>query len=125
MQDIQWWQLILIIITVLLAVVAFKFVVTFNVTDWRKNRDERLKEALKIHCPHVEIVDMNTETRTTTVKCLITKPRGTFTLYCNRCGQSFSDEGIGFELQQFYGQNPEAYINKIKKVDKIAKKLYG
>ena len=125
MQEITWWQWILILISVPLFITAIKFVVSFDIVKWREQKRERLKESLMVHCPHVEIVDMYTESRTAAVECLIISPPGTHTWYCNRCGQSFFDGEIGVQLQKFYGQNPKAYLNKLKKFNKIAKKLYG
>lgn len=124
MQDFQWWHWIL---AALAAVVVLRFVfsfgVTFNLTDWKKYRDKRLERALKVHCPHVEIVSM--ENRQVEVKCLITSPPMTHQWFCNRCGQVFLRGEVCKELQLFYGQNPLRYLAQMKKLDKISKKLYG
>lgn len=125
MQEITWWQWILILIFVPISITAIKFAVSFDIVKWREQKRERLKESLMVHCPHVDIVDMDTESRTTAVECLIISPPGTHTWYCNRCGQSFLDGDIGLQLQHFYGKNPEAYLNRMNKFNKIAKKLYG
>ena len=125
MQEITWWQWILILIFIPVSLTAIKFAVSFDIVKWREQKRVRLKESLKAHCPHVEFIDMDTERRTTSVECLITSPSGTHTWYCNRCRQGFLDGDIGVKLQQFYGQNPEAYIDKLKMFDKIAKELYG
>lgn len=125
MQEITWWQWILIFVSIPVSITAIKFAVSFDIVKWRGQKRERLKESLKVHCPHVEIVDIDTESRTTAVDCLIISPPGTHTWYCNKCGQVFLDGEIGLKLQQYYGQNLEAYLNKLKKFDKIAKKLYG
>lgn len=122
MEDIIWWQWLLILCSVIATIVVLRFVVKFDVVEWKKSKRDRLQSSLKFHCPHVHITEEN---GTFPVDCLITSPPGTTRWVCSRCGQVFLDDEIVEKIHSYYANNPDAYIKKMKKLKRITKKLHG
>ena len=115
------WQWIIIALAFVSSIVAFRARISFDVNEWHKRRDEKLKSKLKSLCPHVEPIitnDGDYGIRTTYVS-----PAGTINWHCQRCGHTVYDESAVDENSEYWASHPKDLQARRKKVRKTAKKL--
>ena len=118
----QVWEVVAITIAIAIAIIVVKIAITFNVTEWQKNRDKKLKEKLTILCPHTRIVKDGARLA---VETFVISPPGTHQAYCQQCGCQFMGLEDAERFSTYYAANPEKLPVQQKKYLKGVRKLYG
>ena len=104
----------------LATIVAVRGSVRFDVTEWLKERRRHKAENLRLLCPHAvtEVEGGNVEIRSTYVS-----PMGTVAYQCQMCGAVTHDRGEPERQIRYWAQNPDEFVERHKKMEKLAKKL--
>ena len=118
MGDWTWWQVVLLVISV---VFTWRVTTTFNVTQWIADRHKRRKESLRVLCPHAML---DTEGGEIVMRSLVTSPFGTTEAICERCGMRFAGIETGHQIMQSWAQDPEGLLKRQKKFIKKATRVY-
>lgn len=110
----------LAIIGMLIAAVAVRGIVKFDVNQWLNDRRKRLEDNLRMLCPHVRtFVSGNT----VEVHSTFISPPGTVAWQCQICGKTnYDGSAIGAQVQ-YWCANPNALSERNKEMEKLAKKL--
>ncbi|MYD26754.1 MAG: hypothetical protein F4X08_13175 [Gemmatimonadetes bacterium] len=117
----EWWQIALILLSSGVPVAVYCILRNFNLTEWRKARDERHRERMQSCCPHAErVLRENGEAY---FKSLINSSVKTREGVCSECGKAFP-HGRTAELdsEYYYENHIEAYQERVKAYNKLAKK---
>ena len=110
----------LAIIGMLIAAVAVRGVVKFDVNQWLNDRQNRREENLRMLCPHVRTVDKDNSFE---LYSTFISPPGTRAYQCQRCGHiTYDESGIDAQMQ-YWCANPNALIQRNKQMEMLAKKL--
>ena len=109
------------VVGITLAVFAIKFAVTFDVNQWQERRDKRRKDAIKVLCPHAIIEP--SEDGQPQITSTLTSPSGTLMWICTRCGLTTHDDELVRRLVKGYAENPDALLEKERKIPKARKEV--
>lgn len=110
----------LAIIGMVIAAVAVRGSIKFDVNQWLNDRRKRLEDDLRMLCPHHCFIKEGDEIR---IASEFVSPPGTLAWQCQRCGHISYDK---FKMEQdarYWAENPSALIGQNKKMKKPAKKL--
>ena len=74
---------LMVLVTIVLATVAVKLVVSFDTNKWQERRDKKNKERFQALCPHA-VLEFPKDGSVQVVSSL-TSPPGTLMWICSRC----------------------------------------
>ena len=111
-------EVVIVILLILIGVVAVKIGISFDINAWNKERLKHKKDKLQILCPHTEITP-NLE-----VKSLFYSPSGTTSWICSKCQLQTFDSRVPEQLVKYYAENPDVYLEQLKKFDRLFRKIY-
>ena len=112
-------ETIIYIVMAIVAIVAVKIAITFDVNEWLKSRKEVQKVKLQNLCPHVSVKKRGDQL---IVEDLVVSPSGTLTWHCQRCGRIFHT-GQSKDEVEYWANNPAELIKQDKSLNKLAKKM--
>lgn len=110
----------LVIIGMLIAAVAVRGVIKFDVNQWQNDGRKRLEENLRMLCPHHYIMKEGDEFKIATE---FVSPFGALAWQCQRCGHISHDELRIDQDRIYWAENPNALLERQEKMKKVAKKL--
>lgn len=120
---LEFWQLIVGLLAIVLSVVAIKVAISFDLNKFLERKDKQNLQKLKNACPHFSLVMLND--KEFEIRSLFYKPSGTFHHICRQCGL---DVALDMEQHErdmlYYHANPVKLSEDQKKLTKLAKK-YG
>jgi hypothetical protein len=116
----QFWQLILLIITVVASFVVVKFAISFDVNKYLERKDKRLDRKIKNVCPHVEINQEDKEYFS--IKSLFESPPGSHKWQCRKCGLIRNHNNDYEKEYEYWGSHTSEYLDRIKQFEKLLKK---
>ena len=117
----EWWNVILIVLAIVVAIVAVRFSFTFNVNQWLEARRKRQLEQLRNLCTHAEMEQL--PDGRISVESRFTSPAGTRLWICNRCQMTTHDQRIANMSVQMWASNPAGWVKQEKRFNKLASKL--
>lgn len=117
---IQFWQLLLLIITVVASFVVIKFAISFDLNKYLERKDRRLERKIKNTCPHVEINQEND--KQFSITSLFESPPGTLQWQCQRCGLIKNHNNDYAKVCEYWGNNTDEYIKRMNQFNKLLKK---
>lgn len=118
---LEFWQIIVGMLAIVLSVVAIKITLSIDVNKLLERRDKNNDSKFINACPHFQLVPL--EGREFEIRSLFYKPAGTFMHKCRQCGVV-----VALDLEQherdanYYVKNPQALIDQQEKLTKVAKK---
>lgn len=116
----SFWQIVGIIITLAVSVIAVKVTFSLDINKLLDRRDKRNLHKLKNACPHFSIIAL--QGREFEVRSLFYKPYGTQHV-CRQCGVAVVLDIEQHERQaNYYVKNPSELIGDQKKFTKLAQK---
>ncbi len=119
----EWWQIVAIFLALSAPVAVYCIFKNFNLTEWRKARDERHRERMQSCCPHAERVLQ--ENGVVYFKPLINSSVKTREGVCSECGKSFLHGRTAvLDTAVHYEMHIETYQERAKEYNTLAKK-YG
>ena len=110
----------LAIIGMLIAAVAVRGVIKFDVNQWLNDRRKRLEDDLRMLCPHHYFIK---EDGKLIIASEFVSPPGTLAWQCQRCDHISHDKRKMDQDSKYWGKNPNALMERQKEMEKIAKKL--
>ena len=110
----------LAIIGMLIAAVAVRGVIKFDVNQWLNDRRKRLEKNLRMLCPHHYIINEGDEVIIATE---FVSPPGTLAWQCQRCGRISYDEHKINQESKYWAESPNALMERKKQMEKVVKKL--
>lgn len=117
-----FWEFVVFILILVVSAVTLKlaFTVKFDINRWSESRRKRLKERIRMTCPHasVSVTEKGVE-----IASDFHSPFGTTSWQCNRCGLRVIDGSIATTIMEDYSRDPQLYLSRLKKFDRLAKKL--
>ena len=117
----EWWQWCLFLLSFGVVMIAVKFVVTFDVTESRKQRHDNRKSKARMACPHASLREENGQYF---FQSEVYSPIGRSDGQCQRCGMHFvGGLHAGEKLVREYAKNPRLYLEREKLFAKAVKKL--
>ena len=116
-------EIVFIIVGIIVGIVAIKICFSFDINSWLQNRLQHKKDSLKVLCPHTDIT-LKDNNETKVVQSLFQSPYGTTEWICSRCGMRTHDSDIPQKLVEHYFKNPNDYLKRMKKFNKLVKKIY-
>ena len=108
------------IITVIVGVFAIRATIRFDLNEWLRDRREHKIKALMASCPHVMII---TGLEKKAVRSRYVSPVGSLAFRCEGCGMTVHTEQEIRLAVNYWNAHLDELEEKIKKRDKIAKKL--
>lgn len=109
-------------VLLIIAIIAIKIVISFDINKWLDQRNERKKEKVRHLCPHATIdVLCKNNAR---IRSLMTSPPGTFMWVCSRCGAQTHDGGLAQRIVSHYSENPKMLLDDEDKFLKYVKKEF-
>ena len=111
---------VMVLGTIVLAIVAIKLVVSFDINKWQERQDKIRKERLKALCPHAD-VEFLEDGRVQIISSIISPP-GTLMWICSRCGITTHDADLVRRMVKEYTEKPDLLADKEKRFRKYAKK---
>lgn len=128
MSDLTIGHIVLLFAFGIISIFAIKIAITLNLNDFLKERKRDKKETLKrqiqMTCLHMEI--RASENGGGEAESYFTSPTGTINWICKLCGIVKIDKMTNKELERvaiYYNNNPKEYLERIKKLEKLTKKL--
>lgn len=114
-------QILLTIIAIALSVIAVKVTLSFDINEYLKSRDEKLKGKIRSYCPHVAIKEIDDKIG---IQSTFISPSGTLNWICQRCGlQIFHlDQGDESRRLKYFLENPKKLTKQDREFQKLAKK---
>lgn len=116
-ESINYNDIILTIIAVLMGVIALRVNIAFDVNDWLKERKKREMTRLRNICPHTSILERNGEIH---IQSDFESPPGTIQWQCSTCG-IIANNVDGSHIQNWL-KNPKDLIKRKKLFQKKMKK---
>ena len=118
--DLAWWHIVIILLALCLSIVTVKFSMSFNITEWLKQRTVNKENKARRLCPHT-IMDLDGATNQLKVMSQYTSPFGTTAWICSRCGDvSYSEEEV-MQNTDYWGRNIQRYIERNEQIEKLLK----
>lgn len=118
MEELWFWLGIALVL--LATVVAIRGTVRFDVNEWMRDRRKQKEENLRLLCPHVTMLKNGEEIAW---RPNYVSPFGTLDWQCQRCGRVTNDEQEIKEIVRYWAAHPEEYLERNKKMARLAKKL--
>ena len=120
--NLNFIEIIWTIGAIVLAVIAIKFTISFDLNEYQKRKDEKLKVKMKNNCNHATIEKIGDKFR---IRSRFSSPCGTHNWYCDRCG--FECFNINEEIEQRritdLLNNPKKFYKQEAKFGKLLKKV--
>lgn len=109
------------VIAVAMAIIAIKITFSFNLNEWLKERDEKLKSKIKNYCPHARFGKFGEQIG---LQSTFVSPSGTLNWICQQCGVQLLhlDREAEDERMQYFLKNPKEFAKQEKKFRKLLKK---
>ena len=112
-------EAIIYIFVAIVAIVAVKIGIKFDINEWQKSRKETQRVKFKNMCPHVNLSKHGDQYF---IECLVVSPAGTLDWHCQQCRRIFHT-GMSKDEMEYWGNNPTELIKRKKSLDKLAKKM--
>ena len=107
----------------IIATIAIKIAISFDINKWLSRRDKRREEKARHLCPHAT-VDILYEDKFR-VRSLMTSPPGTSVCICSRCGTQTHDINLAQRVVNSYSKNLKMLLDDENKFSKYVKKNFG
>ena len=119
-------EIIVAIFLVVVAVVAIRCVISFDINKYLESRHSRRKERLQILCPHARIEKNRGKSRggKFVVRGLFYSPRGTRAWICSRCGMQTYDDIFAKNTCRYYAENIALFLTREKEFENLMQKIY-
>lgn len=115
-------EVVFLLVALVVAVFAIRVGVSFNFTEWTKQRTKRAKIRLQLLCPHATFAQE--EDGRVSIQSLLHSPPGTIVWICSRCQLQTTDERAVNEIVERYARYPEKLIKEDKKFQRALKRQY-
>jgi hypothetical protein len=119
----QYHEIALFALAVLIAVVAVKVGISFDLNKFleyrHKRKEERFREEIRRVCPHITPVPVGQEYEMR--PSMMPRP-GTSFWICERCGWQTQDEGLIDRILEQMKYDPDGLIKRELKMRELAKK---
>lgn len=118
---LEFWQLLVALLAIVLSVVAIKVTFSLDINKLLERRDKKNDSKFINACPHFQLIVLGD--KEIEVRSLFYKPAGTFMHKCRQCGAV-----VALDMEQhdrdanYYLKNPQSLLDKQEKLTKIAKK---
>lgn len=121
---LSFWQFIGSIFALAFSVIAVKIAVSFDINKYLERKDKRLDQKIKNACPHMQMQLVKSEGKKAQYmfQSLFESPPGTHQWQCQRCGLIRNHDNDYEKRAEYYAANPDEYIKKNKKFEKLLKK---
>ena len=119
--DLSFWQWLLAGLGLVVAAIAIKIALTFDLNRYLEGRREREKERLQVLCPHTEVWISNGKIF---VESRFHKPAMTFNCVCGQCGMVVANEEIAERISRDWANNPDGWMEADKRFRKAYSKFY-
>ncbi len=117
---LEFYQLILLIITIVASIVVIRVTISFDINDYLKTKKASYISKLQNACPHVEL---KPNKQGKEARLLFISPPGTVQWQCQKCGAiRYLNNNEGEEMQKYYLDNVDEYNRKMKRFSKLLKK---
>lgn len=113
---------LLVVLLAVLSLFTIKSTISFDVNKYMESRRKKLQEQMRALCPHADI-SVDPITKEVTAQSMYVSPSGTTAYQCQRCGRIQYDLNLIKQELAFWGTHPNEYNRRLKKIEKIAKKL--
>ena len=113
---------VLAVLAAVLAAIAVKVGISFDLNRWREERHRRAGERLQALCTHTMIY--RNEDGRRVAETLMISPFGRLDCYCRRCGQSTEDRRLPEQQMRFWLQNPRQWRRREKAFIRAYERLY-
>ncbi len=117
---LNFWQIIIGVITLTFSFVAIKVAINFDVNKFLERKDKRLDTKIKNTCPHVEI--NQEDGKHFSIKSLFESPPGTHRWICQRCGLIRNHNNEYEKEYEYWGSNTDKYLKRMEEFEKLLKK---
>ncbi len=114
-------EIIILIITIVLSVIAIRISFKFDLNRYLENRRKIKLDQLKNICPHGRIMDI--KGNQIKFESFFSSPVGTLKWICSQCGCILDHEDDVNRINERYKENPSLILEKQKKFNKKARKL--
>ena len=121
--EFGFWQLMGVIGAIVVAIVAVRVAVSFDLNKHLEYRKENQLRKLQSICPHTSITRVDSEKFH--IRSLFTSPHGTVTWICSQCGIQIFDSSIPERVETEWANDPVGLMKQQEKFNKRAKKYYN
>ncbi len=115
--SVNYSDIILTIIALLMGIIAFRVNIAFDVNDWLKERKKMKLSKLQNICPHASIFKKDEKIQ---IQLDFESPPGTLQWQCSTCGVIVNQ--VNESDMQFWSKNPKELIKRKKLFQKKMKK---
>lgn len=119
--NFDFTDFLLSIIAIAVSIIAIKITFSFDINEFLKDRNEKLKGKIKNYCTHVEIKERNDEIY---VQSSFISPSGTTNWICQKCGTQLYilDKESEDSRVRYFIENPKKLKKQEEKFQKLMKK---
>ena len=112
-------EAIIYIVVAIVAIVAVRIAITFDINKWQESRRERQKVKFQNICPHVNLKKRGDQF---IIENLMVSPSGTEYWYCQKC-KRVSYTGMSEDDINHWKNNPVGLVEQLRLLNKQAKKM--
>ncbi len=123
MSDLTIGHLVLLFVFVIISTFVVRIAIKFDLNEYLKRKDEKLKRKIQITCPHIII--KKSENGNFVIEDGFQSPIGTITWICRRCSfiKYTHNESDFIEIKNYYEKNIKEYLKSNEKTNKLIQKL--
>ena len=123
MEALSFTQIIIIIISLFLGIIAVKIAINFDINKYLERKDKLLDQKIKNTCLHMEL-SYDEQQKGVIYKSFFVSPSGTLQWQCQRCGFicNHIDQDDQYKTAQYYLNNSKEYKKQQGKFYKLLKK---
>lgn len=122
MSDWSLLEVIVLVVVLVAGVLAIRIGLSFDITEWMRQRTEKAETRLKLLCPHATF--SREQDGRISIQCLLHSPPGTFIWICSRCQLQTTDERLGDDIMQRYARHPDRLIEEDERFRRALKRQY-
>lgn len=118
---IKFYQLIVLVITIVIGTIAVRISLSFDINKYQENKHNKQLNKLKNICTHHSLVSLGDSHG---MQSLLVSPPGTLQWQCQRCGGAkYFVDGEIEQMTEYYANNIDEYQKREKRFRKLAKKM--
>jgi uncharacterized C2H2 Zn-finger protein len=117
---LSFWQIVGVIFAITASIIAVKITLSFDFNKYLDRKDKKIVQKLKNACTHMEMTPLNNNQFE--FRSLFESPPGTHQWQCQRCGLIRNHDNDYEKRAEYYANNPDEYIKRNKKFEKLLKK---